>query len=444
MTWNRLRHLHKEPPVIEAWLALFGPILRWLTPSRRRFLLCLAAFYIAVKYSLRTVERLGSSLGNTPNLAYAFPLFIALFAFVFVGWFAAKNFASLPLFGRRRPQICLHAIFWMLLVVAWITKPTRGPSQILLFASIFALPFLLWRVGYMMFTAQHGKIARTSFADHLFYLFPYWGGSDTPYGKGFDYLAANEARDETALAKSQLAGLKCFVLAGLWAITKALLVATVFVDGRVPRMDVAFANLELYPIWLRWIALYLELVWSVLSVAITGHLIIGWLRLFGFHVFRNTYKPLLSESIIEFWNRYYYYFKELLVNFFFYPIFTRHFKRSPRLRIIAAVFAAAFVGNIYYHWLRLDKELAIGDFRGMWVILESRVFYCFLLAVGISVSMLREQKRVKANLTQSTTRRAVAIFGVWTFFGVIHIWALKAPAPLLIRTKFFLGLFGLG
>ena len=444
MTWNRLRHLHKEPPIIEAWLGLFGPILRWLTPSRRRLLLCLAALYIAVKYSLRTLARLGNSLGSAPNLAYAFPLVIVLFAFVFLGWFAAKNFASLPLFVRRRPQICLHAIFWVLLVVAWITKPSGGPSQILLFGSIFALPFLLWRVGYMMFTAQHGKIAGTRFADHLFYLFPYWGGSDTPYGKGFDYLAANEARDETALAKSQLAGLKCFVLAGLWAITKALLVATVFVDGRVPRMEVAFANPELYPIWLRWIALYLELVWSVLSIAVTGHLIIGWLRLFGFHVFRNTYKPLLSESIIEFWNRYYYYFKELLVNFFFYPIFTRHFKGSPRLRIIAAVFAAAFVGNMYYHWLRLDNELVTGDFRGMWAILESRVFYCFLLAVGISVSMLREQKRVKAKLTRSIARRAVAIFGVWTFFGVIHIWALKAPAPFILRTKFFLGLLGLG
>jgi len=25
-------------------------------------------------------------------------------------------------------------------------------------------------------------------------------------------------------------------------------------------------------------------------------------------MFRNTYKPLLAESIVEFWNRYYYYF----------------------------------------------------------------------------------------------------------------------------------------
>jgi hypothetical protein len=39
----------------------------------------------------------------------------------------------------------------------------------------------------------------------------------------------------------------------------------------------------------------------------------------------------------------------VLVNFFFFPTFTRHFKKHPRLRMFAAVFMAAFVGNLYYH-----------------------------------------------------------------------------------------------
>ena len=446
MTWNRFRHLHKEPAMIAAWLRLFGPLLRQLTPSRRRLLLCLGAIYMAIKYSWLTLIRLGEALGAMPALVYLFPILVALLVFVLFGWFVAKNFGSLPMFVRRRPQIFLHSIFWLLLIVAWFGHLGDGWCRILLLGCVIALPFLLWRVGYMLFTAQRGKIVGTKFTDHFFYLFPIWGGSDTPYGKGFDYLTANEARDETALAKSQLAGLKCFLLAGLWAITKALLLAFVFVEGRVPRLEVAFANPELFPIWLRWIALYLELIRAVLSVAITGHLIIGWLRLFGFYVFRSTYKPLLSESIIEFWNRYYYYFKELLVNFFFYPIFTRYFKGSPRLRIVVAVFSAAFVGNMYYHWLRMDTELATANFRGMWAVLEPRVFYCFLLATGISISMLREQKRVKAKLKANLARRAAAVFGVCTFFGIIHIWALNGPVPVsfLIRTKFFLSLLGLG
>lgn len=427
--------------MIAAWLKVFGPILRWLTPPRRRLLLCLGALYVAVKYSRRTLGRAASSLGLSWDLAEWAALILLLFAFVLLCYFAAKRFASFPPVVRRHPQICLHGIFWALLVGIWMSGPANGFLRTLLVGCVFALPFLLWRVGYMMFTAQRGKMKATTLRDHLFYIFPLWGGSDTPYGKGFDYLSANEARDENALAKSQLAGVKCFVLAGLWAIAKLLLATYVFTETGVPRLGAMFAQPERYPVWLCWLALYLELVWTVLSVAVTGHLIIGWLRFFGFHLFRSTYQPLLSESIVEFWNRYYYYFKELLLNFFFYPTFTRYFKGSPRMRVFAAVFMAAFVGNMYYHWLALDAELATGNFIGMWTALQSRLFYCFLLALGICISMQREKERSK--VARAFNRRALAIFGVWTFFSIIHIWSEKDPAPFLARAQFFIGLLGL-
>ncbi len=420
---------------------MFGPALRWLTPTRRRVFLSVGALVVAVRIPVRNLARADATLGLTSDLPGAILLVLTLLAFVVLCYFAAQRFASLPALVRKHPQICLHAIFWSLLALLWCTRPAAGPLRTLLAGCVLALPFLLWRVGYMMFTAQRGKMRNTRLHDHLFYIYPVWGGSDTPYGKGHDYLSANEARDETALAKSQLAGLKCFLLAGLWASAKALLAAWFFTEAGVPRLGAMFANPALYPVWLCWLALYLELVWAVLSVAVTGHVIIGWLRFFGFHVFRNTYKPLLAESIVEFWNRYYYYFKELLVNFFFYPTFTRHFKGTPRFRIFAAVFMAAFAGNIYYHWLRLDAPLATGDFPAMWAALQSRVFYCLLLAFGIYVSMQRQQRRARA--TRALPRRALAIFGVWTFFSIIHIWAEKDSATFLARLHFFLGLAGL-
>ena len=118
--------------------------------------------------------------------------------------------------------------------------------------------------------------------------------------------------------------------------------------GELKRM---FVRPDTYPLWMRWASIYCELFWLVLHVAVRGHVIIAWLRLSGFHVFRNTYKPLLAESVVEFWNRYYFYFKELMAVFFFYPAFTRHFRTHPRVRLVWAVFAAAFFGNMYYHCL---------------------------------------------------------------------------------------------
>jgi hypothetical protein len=204
------------------------------------------------------------------------------------------------------------------------------------------------------------------------------------------------------------------------------------------------ASPEAYSPWLAWMGLYFGLIWAVLDLAASGHLIIGWLRFAGFNVFRNTYKPLLAETVVEFWGRYYYYFKELLVHFFFFPTFTRYFKGHPRLRMLAAVFAAAFLGNMYYHWIRLDAPLARADFVAMWAALQSRIFYCLLLALGIYVSMRREQARSGPKPARSLLRRATAIFGVWTFYSIIHIWAEEDPASFSTRLTFFLGLFGLG
>jgi hypothetical protein len=450
LTWNRLRQFHEDPRVITVWRKALGPALRWLTPDRRRLLLGLGALIVAVRHPW---EDLAKGPGGTTDLTGAILLVLALFGFVWLCYVAAQNFASLPVFSRRHPQISLHAIFWLLLIVLWVAPVSDPTLRTLLAGCALVMPFLLWRVGYMLFTAQRGKMAGTRFADHLAYIYPVWGGTNTPHGKGWDYLSANEARDEEALAKSQLSGIKLFLLAALWSICRGLLEGAVFGHDNayrralggwslgVPRIGELFAQPGNHPVWLCWLVLYLELIRQVLRLAAGGHVVIGYLRFFGFNVFRNTYKPLLAESVIEFWNRYYYYFKELLLNFFFFPMFARCFKAYPRLRIVAAVFMAAFVGNIYYHWLGLEGALATANFGAMWGALQSRVFYCFLLALGISVSMLREQRRDRSK-PRGVPRRALAIFGVWTFYSIIHIWAQRDPASFVARTRFFLGIVG--
>jgi hypothetical protein len=451
LTWNQIRCFHEQPGVIAAWRHLFGPALRWLTPGRRRFLLGIAAMFVGLRFLVRKLQKNEQRLDLIPDFINTALVVLLIAGFVWLCYLAAKRFARLPGFVRRHPQICLHSIFWILLGLLWTAQPSQGARRTVLIGCFIALPFLLWRIGYMLFAGQRGKMENTRFTDHLAYIFPLWGGGNTPYGKGWEYLSANEARDETDLAKSQLAGLKLFALAALWAIVKVLFDKVILggnsVAGNrfslgVPRLEEMLAEPAAYPIWLRWGALYLDLFRNVLGLAVKGHLVIGWLRLFGFNVFRNTYKPLLAESIVDFWNRYYYYFKELLLNFFFYPTFTRYFKALPRLRLFVAVFAAAFAGNVYYHWLGLEKELVTANFSGMWAALQSRVFYCALLALGISISMLRQQRARNIHARQPF-RRAVAIFGVWTFYSIIHIWSQKDPALFMARFKFFLGLLGL-
>jgi hypothetical protein len=99
---------------------------------------------------------------------------------------------------------------------------------------------------------------------------------------------------------------------------------------------------------------------------------------------------------------------------------------------------------VYYHVVLLGSALIarkLADFREF---LTSRAFYCLLLALGIYVSMRREQVRRGEAATSSPApgRRILRILGVWTFFALISIWAAEGHATFAQRTRFFLSLFG--
>jgi hypothetical protein len=451
-----MSQFHEDPRIVSAWIHLAGPLLRRLTPVRRRILLAAGALGMAFKFLLKDVAQGdpgGISLSSVAAPALAV---LILLGFLWLMYRLAARFSSLPSPLRDSPQLCLHGLFWILLFLVWSTPSDGGMGRAVLVTVVVTLPFFLWRLGYMLLAAQRGKMGGSRFRDHLMYLWPLYGGSNTPYGKGLEYLSRHEARDEETLARAQLAGLKLLVLAGVWTAGAEVMDGLVFgVDNRVrialggfsiglPRLGPLLEQPEPATLGLSWAAVYCELFIDVLRRAARGHLIIGVLRLFGFYVFRNTYKPLLAETVVGFWNRYYYYFKELLLDFFFYPAFVRWFRTKPVMRLFTAVLMAAFVGNMYYHLIRMSPQLAAADLQAVWLELHPRLVYCILLALGIFVSMRREQRRAREARPRPIWRRGLAIFGVWTFFALISIWNQKTTATIGAMTRFFLGLFGAG
>jgi D-alanyl-lipoteichoic acid acyltransferase DltB (MBOAT superfamily) len=166
-----------------------------------------------------------------------------------------------------------------------------------------------------------------------------------------------------------------------------------------------------------------------LFIAVYGHIIVGSLRLLGFRVFRHAYRPLLATSIVEFWNRWSYYYKELLTDFFFYPTFLRCAWAGPRLRLFLAVFAAAAVGNMYFVILWEVNLLLAADVHAMWTRWGSRTVYCVMLAVGIWVSMLRQQReRKRALAPRKGWSKIRAALLVCSFYAVAHVWNIGESA----------------
>ena len=456
---HRLMQFHENAQAIAWWQSLWGRALVWWTPpGRRRALMALAAVAVGVGTTLQAMVR--HQALPVPRDAWGLALVVvAQFGLLFVVFAAAARYAQLPTWVRRHPQMALHGSYWAVLLVLACTTPASGAWRSVLFGLAILYPLLIWRCGYLLLSGQHGRMGGTGKHDHLLYLWPAYGGSNTPYGKGLAYLSQIEAKTTPELARSQLAGIRLLLLALVWRLVLTAFEGVVYGPGNgltralggwtlaVPTVTVLLSGADRVPIAVGWASIYCQLFEDVLRMAIKGHLIIGVLRLCGFNAFRNTYKPLLAESIVEFWNRYFYYFKELLSTFFFLPTFTgagKHLRRWPDLRLFAAVFAAAFVGNVYYHVIKEATALAQGQ---VWQVLQahqSRMFYCLLLAVGIFVSMRREQHRRGQAAQSGLAWRCSRIFGVWTFFSLISVWNADGGAAFASRVRLVAALVGLG
>lgn len=450
---HTLLQFHENPAVIGWWTTRLGGMLRWLTPGRRRALLVLLALWVLIRQPIRHMAAKADHL-PLPQDGHGMALVIVVL--IFLSWLchqAACAYSSLPTVVRRHPQLTLHLAYWGMLGLLWAGLWSGSLWHGVLMGVALYFPLLIWRFGYLLMSAQQGRLPGSSITDRLLTLWPIAGGSATPYAKGVNFLARHEAGSPEELARSQLAGLRLLMLAMAWSLLIEAMNTVVYPSQGtspytlgIPHLGQLVARHVAVPLWVAWASVYCELVYQVLKHAAQGHALIAVLRLFGFYIFRNTYKPLLAESVSEFWNRYYYYFKELLANFFFFPVFMRlgtRLRNRPNLRLFLAVFSAAFLGNAYFHLLEKDSLLLQGRILDALAEHQSRMFYCLLLATGIFVSMLREKQRSQPATSPAPARRLLRIAGVWTFFGLIFIWNVKGGAPFQARVNFFLSLFGL-
>lgn len=137
----------------------------------------------------------------------------------------------------------------------------------------------------------------------------------------------------------------------------------------------------------------------------------------GYRAHRNSYKPWAAPTIAEFYNRNYYYFKEVLADFFFYPAYLRYFKARPELRLFFATFAAAGCGNFVFHML-FSLEDAGAHGLGSWLAkLQVYAFYSAVLGIAIGWSQVRTRRR--GSTPRSRGRKIAACAAVLFFYALI-------------------------
>jgi len=410
-------------------------VLTSLLPSRRRELLAVATVAVVLvspPVDLRLLSLMSAERGAESWLV-AWPLVAVAVLALACGYVSLVRSQPKRLLGRH-PVFVLLVVLTLLFVVA-AHAPLPAGIWFVVTTAAMVLSSYVWFFAY---AAAESRLAGAPPAwRQLGFWRPFWGFSNVPLGKGAAYLGRVEARDATQLAFTQLMGLRLMA----WAVALTFVMdvlrqvlytphaepSTLFLLDRLPLEGLprvadlldAQASGTPYPFTLRWAAVAGEFVMSVLHMMTWGHPIIATCRMAGFLAAPNTDRPLLATSIVEFYNRFYFYFKELLAVFFFYPTYFRFFRSAPRLRLFAATMAAAGAGNFLFHFYRDSGEIfQLGFGRAL---VAYHVYACYALILGTAVGFSQLRLLARGRKPLHGVRRVTATVGVVAFYCLVGV-----------------------
>ena len=447
--------LHARP-----WWAEMAAILAVISlwPARRRVLILAGTSYWLFQHSpfaWSGVRSLAARCGVLDRIDWQIlrpAALLATIAFCIVFSFSLRWRTRVPLL--RRPIALVLTLYVVLACVATATA-IDGMLRVCLFAFVVVLGRYLW---FLACSALYPAGASNPLLVVGQFL-PFWSAwvsSPIPFPKAAGYLDKIEAKNAEELAVCQLKALKLLIWAGILVLLRKFCIDLSNGPGPGPLSVLGLrAGLEL-PSAVTLLAdsaaghprsaatailsLLANFADALLQLSIWGHVVIACCRASGFKALRNTYRPLESATIAEFWNRYYFYFKEVLVDVFFYPTYLRYFKKHPRLRRFVATLAAASFGNFLYHYLR---DLEFMSIHGPWQALLAKsnyMFYCAVLGLAIGVSQLRVRlDLVDQHWTKRHLLRPSLVVG---FYCLLSVFEIPGPAGLGERFELVLSVFG--
>jgi len=429
----------------EAWQeAMFYVIAMGLFayyPPWRNIVFFVSTYTVAFFFSTASINDAIGEVALTEGLVALSPevlAYIALVVFSLMAWglmaYARSHKQSLL---ARRPVLYLLGLECLLCLLSY-KGIFSGHVRLALWSLLCVLTPYFWFLAYAL-VDQRSK-DRSSDLFQLATFHPAWGGSSSsPIGKGAAYLRKVFAKTPEELAITQMKAVKLLIWAKVLSITRMLLTWLCISYLHIPTvseaMDASLHN-HAFSLGMEWASL----IWSVaaysLKIAIYGHFAVGAGRLAGFRLPRLSWRPLESRTLIDYFNRFHYYFKELLVDFFFIPTFFSVFKKHPRLRLFFATFMAAGVGNALFHFM---SEIELLETMGLWGMVEtfhSYLFYALVLATGIGISQVRANAGYKPST--SLGGRIQSFFVVWGFVTLLHIFGDESRNHSLLERMHYL------
>jgi hypothetical protein len=354
--------------------------------------------------------------------------------------YLARRYRDHPL--ARRPVLAQHILCFCLIGLA-ASHLLQGLPQVLLWSMTATFSAYFWFLAYALIDQRHRQPAPILFQFATFN--PFCLPLSVPMGKGAANWRRVEAGTAEELAVTQLKALKLLVWVLVLKVVLWFFRWAVYDELGVSPLRLAFERFlrgESAPGPVGLFSIIANFPEQLLMLALWGHVFVATARLAGFRLLRNTCRPLSARSIAEFWNRYFYYFKEILVDVYFYPTYVRWFKRHPRLRIAFATFMAAGVGNFFFHFILENHTIAeLGPIEAL-ARSQTYAFYCAMLVAGIVVSQLRARR---PDASAGWLRgRFLPSLGVSAFFCFLSFFdGPQRDVPLARHFEFLFQVFGI-
>ena len=339
----------------------------------------------------------------------------------------------------KRPLVSLLGLLTAMIVVEGLDV-TRGLPHLVIWSLIFAFTPYLWFMPYAMAEARSGKLKAP--LGQMGFLRSFWSPTYLPFGKGGNYLNKHLGKTPDEIAIAQIKGVKLL----LWAacLHGIRLLLDFSLSPFVPEINTAidaFLSGHPYPVVTGWQVIILSTIEYSLMIAMWAHLFIGIARMAGYRLPRGSWRPLESRTLMDYFNRFHFYFKEMLVDYFFLPTFFKVFKKHPRLRMFFATFMAAGVGNALWHFLRDIDVIYTAGLLGALEGFTSYLFYCVILATGVGLSQVRADRGVRP--PTGFAGRMLAFLFVWSFVALLRVFSDESRNHTLMDRLSFMGsLFG--
>lgn len=368
-----------------------------------------------------------------------------------IGWLAllALMIAAALYWARRAPHSILarRPLVILLLLLAVLcaaanSELSQGRVRVVLWAGIFVFTPYLWFLPFavMDMRGRQGE----PLMHQMGMLRPFWSPTYLPFGKGAAFLRKHVATSPAELAVTHLKAVKLLCWANVLYGLRSALDWVCMERLHIPSMPAAleaFGAGRAYPVAVAWAAVILSTARYGLKVAYWAHLFIGIARLAGYRLPRGSWRPLEAQTLIEYFNRFHYYFKELLVDLFFIPTFFKVFKQHPRMRMFFATFMAAGVGNALWHFIRDINVVATQGVVFAFSSFTSYLFYCLILATGVGLSQLRANAGFRPSLKWHG--RVLSFLTVWGFVVCMHVFSDESRSQSLEqRLRFMASLWG--